>query len=76
MTTIVNTPAGGETDSSNSLANLLVGMMLLLMVGIFLFYFLPTFARQFRAPTQPNISVPDKIDVNVNTPNNPAPAGQ
>lgn len=64
MTTIVNTPSNGESNSGFPAM-----AMMLIMLGIFLiaviYFGLPLLRR---ATSQPQITVPDQIDVNVNTP--------
>lgn len=63
MATIVNTPA---SDSGNSMA-LIVGLILLaVMVGLFLMYGFPRLMQSTSQQMQPSISVPEKIDVNIN----------
>lgn len=64
MTTIVNTPANGE--SSNGFpAMAAIFIMLAVLLIAFIYFGLPILRR---ATAQPQINVPDKIDVNVTTP--------
>jgi hypothetical protein len=63
MATIVNTPA---SDSGNSMA-LVVGLILLaVMVGLFFLYGFPALMQSTGQSNQPPISVPERIDVNIN----------
>ena len=73
MATIVNTPAaahGHVDESSGSSMSLIIGILIVLMLAaLFFFVGLPTF-RSVAAPAQaPQINVPDKINVDVNQPN-------
>ncbi len=65
MTTIVNTPPtnGAETSNSNSV---LVAAVFFVAFLLFLVYFGGPFMRKISQPTQ--INVPDKVDVNINAP--------
>lgn len=68
MATIVNTPSGASDTASNSVG-FLMGMVVLFAAIFFIFYYgLPTLRSSF---TQPSISVPDRVDVNVDTPDAP-----
>ena len=66
MTTIVNTPAAAPSSDSGGLGSLLAVVLLVVLVLGFLLYGLPLLRR---ATTAPTIHVPDRIDVNVQTPN-------
>lgn len=59
MATVVNNPSNG----SNSTMSFVLGLVLILVIGVFLVYFGLPLLRQSSAP---QISVPDQIDVNVN----------
>lgn len=66
MATIINTPS--QTRDTGNGTGFLVGIILLaLLVFFFLYYGLPAL-RSYT--TVPQVNVPGKIDVNVNTPNN------
>jgi hypothetical protein len=67
MATIINTPpAAQESNSGNGIA-FLIGIILLILAGIAFFYYgLPMIRRSFSVPSGTQISVPDKIDVNIN----------
>ena len=66
MTTIINTPA--PTESSNSSGLLIGGFLLLVFVGIALYFGIPAIKRmgsvQLNVPA-PQVVIPEKIDVNV-----------
>jgi hypothetical protein len=63
MATIVNTPAT-ERDSGYGF---LLGVILLIVFAVLFFlYGLPYLGRSFSGPT---VQIPDKVNVNVNTPN-------
>lgn len=66
MATIVNTPSSGESSGGMGMfltAVLVIG--LILVVG----YFLLPAIRQEGQNNTPSIQVPDKVDVNINQPN-------
>ena len=67
MSTIVNTPASGE---SNSGMGFVLGIILLIAFVFLMMYFgLPMLRNVSNTvPQAPQIQVPDKIDVNVQTP--------
>lgn len=76
MATIVNTPAasGEHAESSSSMMNLFIGVVIILLVVGFLLYIgLPMMRNVGSSSQAPQINVPDKINVDVNTPNAPAP---
>jgi hypothetical protein len=62
MATIVNNPAP-SSDSSGGVG-MIVGLLLLLLVGFLFFVYGLPMLRQSTA--SPSITVPDKINVNVN----------
>lgn len=64
MATIVNTP-GTTADSTGGLGFFLGVLLLLVIAFLFFVYGLPVLNS---VATGPNIAVPDKVDVNVNTP--------
>jgi len=72
MATIINNP-GGTTDANNGTPagmGFLLGIILLIVFLVFLFYYgIPALSRGIRS-TAPQVNVPGKIDVNVNTPQN------
>lgn len=65
MTTIVNTPA--STDTGGGVGFLLGIILLASFALLFFFYGLPYIGSMFQAGT-PQVNVPGKIDVNVQTP--------
>lgn len=56
-----------HNDTSGSSLGLVVGIVLIAILALFLFYF---FGRGFNfgGTTNPGISVPEQVDVNVNQP--------
>ena len=70
MATIVNTTSPAASDRSSSTGTLIGIVMLLLVVVLFFYYGLPALRS---ATSGPSINVPREVDVNVNTPENPAP---
>jgi hypothetical protein len=65
MTTIVNTPA--PTSQSNGMPGMILGLVTLAVVLYILFiYGLPAI-NNLRSP---QITVPDKVDININQPLN------
>lgn len=63
MTTIVNTPA--NTNDSNNIIGVIIGLFIIIVIGFLFFYYgLPLLSQA----TSPQITVPDKIDVNINQP--------
>lgn len=68
MATIINTtPAQSTEDTSSSAFGFLMGIVLLLVIAAFLYYFGPSIASGLNLGGT-NVQVPDRIDVNVNTP--------
>lgn len=66
MATIVNNPAPAPTADSSNGMGFFLGIILVIIVAVLFFYYgLPA----IRSVSQPQITVPGKIDVNVNTPN-------
>lgn len=79
MATIVNTPAAAEhtQSSSSSMMNLFIGVVIILLIAGFLMYFgLPMMRSVGSAAQAPQVNVPDKINVDVNTPQNGGNPGQ
>jgi hypothetical protein len=71
MATIVNTSNPSEpSGNGNGIMNLAGIIILLLIVVLFFYYGLPALRS---ATSGPSVNVPDEVDVNVNTPTNPAP---
>mgnify|MGYP001583541259 CR=1 FL=1 len=64
MTTIVNTPTNGESNNGFPVMAAMFIMLAVLLIA-FIYFGLPILRR---ATAQPQITVPDKIDVNVNVP--------
>lgn len=65
MATIVNNPPVTQHDSSGN--GFLLGVILLIVFAVLFFmYGLPYLTSAMSGPT---VQVPDKVDVNVNTPN-------
>ncbi len=65
MTTIVNTPAT-TTDSNNGMGFVIGVILLLVFAFLFFVYGLPAISRTIGTAS---VNVPDKINVNVQTPN-------
>lgn len=66
MTTIVNTPAPSES-SGNATGAIMAIVVLAVLAFLFLYFGLPALNR-LSSPT--NITVPESVDINVNTPSN------
>ena len=65
MATVVNTP--GTTTSDNNGMGFLLGVVLLIVFAVLFFlYGLPYLTQSMQGP---QVNVPGKVDVNVNTPN-------
>ena len=63
MATVVNNPPVVERDRGNGF---LVGVILLIVLAVLFFYYgLPA----IQTAATPQVSVPEQVDVNVNTPN-------
>lgn len=63
MATIVNNPAPVRSDSGTGF---LLGLILMVVLAVVFFYYgLPALQNSFSGP---QLNVPGKIDVNVNTP--------
>lgn len=77
MATIVNTPAAApaQTESnSSSMLSMIIGVLIVLILAALFFYVaLPMMRTAGSAVQAPQVNVPDKINVDVNTPNAPAP---
>ena len=69
LATIINTPSQPVEDTSRSAVGLLMGIVLLLVIAAFLYYVGPSLARGLNLGGTTNVQIPDKVDVNVNTPN-------
>ena len=68
MATIVNTTPAATSDTGSG-TGFLVGMILLLaFIFLFFMYGLPLLTQSFRSASGPQVNIPDKINVNVNTP--------
>lgn len=64
MATIVNNPPATQQESSGN--GFLLGVVLLIIFAVLFFiYGLPMLTNSFSGP---QVQVPDKVDVNVNTP--------
>jgi hypothetical protein len=68
MTTVINNPSPSTPDNNSSLAPLLTLLTLGLLGFLFFVYGLPLLRR---ASAPPQINVPDKVDIDIKTPNNP-----
>ncbi len=66
MATIVNTPA--STDSGSGIGFFLGIIFLAIFALLFFFYGLPMMGSWFQSMSGPQVNVPGKIDVNVQTP--------
>lgn len=65
MATIVNNPPASTTNDSGSGFGFVLGVLLLLVFAILFFvYALPLFQKS----AAPQVTVPDKVDVNINQP--------
>jgi hypothetical protein len=73
MATIVNTPAS-NTESSSSGATFIIGALILLFVVFMFFYYGLPAMRNAASTSAPSVSVPEQVDVNVNTPEGAQPA--
>ncbi len=68
MTTIVNTPPTAD-DSSSSAVTLILGLVLLAVFVFFLVYYGPRLINAISSRSSGiNVTVPDKVDINVNQP--------
>lgn len=65
MATVVNNP--GYTAESNNSSALMIGAVLLIL-AILAFALLGRGALNFGGSSAPGVSVPERVDVNVNTP--------
>lgn len=73
MATVINNPNPGTSDSGGGMGFLAGIVLLVVVVFLFIIYGLPA----LRQSAGPQINVPDKVDVNVQTPNQGAqPQGQ
>lgn len=72
MATVVNNP--GTTDSSGGMGFLLGAILLVAVVFLFLYFGLPALNRAGSTVNvnpggeAPQINIPDKVDVNINNP--------
>lgn len=67
MATIVNTPSAPATDSNSGIGFMIGAVVLLLALFMFFYYGVPAL-RHATSSSAPSVTVPDKIDVNVNNP--------
>lgn len=65
MTTIVNTPPTNTDNSNSSMFGLVAVALIVGAILLFMYFLLPVLRR---GVSTPSVNVPDKIDVNVNTP--------
>lgn len=68
MATIVNTPAASREDISGSLVSLVVGVLIVMVIAAFLFYVGLPLLWGVNTTSAPQVTVPDKINVDVSTP--------
>ncbi len=67
MTTIINTPPTNSDNSGGSYGGLIVGIVIsAILVFIFVVYGLPAMRGNNKDSGITTVTVPDKIDVNVN----------
>jgi hypothetical protein len=66
MATVVNTPGTTTSDSSGGMGFLLGVVLLIIFAVLFFLYGLPYLTQSMQGP---QVNVPGKVDVNVNTPN-------
>lgn len=66
MATIVNTPA--STDNNSGTGFLLGVILLIAFFLLFFFYGLPFIGQMIQGFGSPQVNIPGKVDVNVNTP--------
>jgi LPXTG-motif cell wall-anchored protein len=68
MATIVNTPAAPQTSDSSGATGLMIGLVLLAIFAFLMFFYgLPALRNTTQqAPSNVNVDIPDKVDVNVN----------
>jgi hypothetical protein len=71
MATVINNPAGTTDSSSSGMSFVLGAILLIAAVLIFFYYGVPAMRSAASGVGRgTNLSVPDKIDVNVNNPGN------
>jgi hypothetical protein len=72
MATVINTTPAVEGRSSSEGIGFLLGVVLLILTALFLFYYGVPALRSMSQGANPgvNVNVPDKLDVNVNNPGN------
>ena len=61
MTTIVNSPPSSENNNSG----IFIGIVVLIILALILFYFGLPAIRQVGQTSAPQINVPNQIDVNI-----------
>jgi hypothetical protein len=67
MATIVNTTPAQPVERSNGMGFLLGVVLILAFIFLFFLYGVPLLTQSFRS-AGPQVNVPDKINVNVQTP--------
>lgn len=67
MATVINNPASGGSNEGGDGMGFLVGVVLLIIFVVFLFYYgLPAIRSSIGGGVSPQINVPGKIDININ----------
>lgn len=65
MTTVINTPQAGPSESGNNVSVMIMFMLAVAAIALVAYLLVPLLRR---GSSMPSVNVPDKIDVNVNTP--------
>jgi hypothetical protein len=68
MTTVINNPGGTANDGGNGMGVLIAVIVLIVIVALFFVFGLPYLRAGARPSGGTNVTVPDKINVDVNIP--------